>query len=582
MTTAHSRRGGRAVALVALFAGLALGLLSATSAPRAAAAPRAQKDDKAPKPPTTDHKLVGAAVCQDCHNKEEFVKDPPPEKLPVLTRQTQGNQFIRLWENAVWQGHDLHSVAYKNLLTSNTLKGKGVANATAERMEKNLRRSRGDEKYTVANDVACLACHASVSKAAVVKEPLKTWERKDFNTIDGVGCEMCHGHGSGYQQKHQESELVDNPPAEGPERLVPWREWAPTAKKEWGLIDLRDHVTATNQCASCHIGNLADGRFVTHEMYAAGHPPLPPLDLMAYSREQPRHWGLPNELPYFDKLLKKDAKKAEAVFHVRGGESHSVRRFVESTVAGLAASAVLTGQLAEQSKDDGLDFAAFDCASCHHNLKYPSDRQERGYLGVAGRPLFRPANFALTKAVLKHAATLDKDVQASYDALLVTEKQLLESFKQKSLGDTDKVMKATAGIKQWADQTVAKLSKVKYDAAASKSLLADLIALGQQPIADPEVAQLYLWGVETLALAGVDTKTVTELPKPLADLGAKLKPYVVTRLRDDNRYPFEVKPGGSGPKMSAVDARIGERMEVFNNFKFLAFKKGFEEFPLGK
>jgi hypothetical protein len=578
MTTAHSRRGGRAVGMAGLVGGLVLGLLAAAGGPRAATAQDEKKG--APKPPSLDHKLVGAAVCQECHNREKLATAPnDPDSLPVLYKQTQGNQFIRLWENAVWQAHDLHSMAYKNLLTKETVKGKDVPNATAERMEKNLRRSRGDEKYIAANDAQCRACHASAKKAHTDKDPLKT---ADFITIDGVGCEMCHGLGSGYQQKHQESELLDNPEPEGPQRLVPWREWAPAAKKEWGLIDLRDHVTATNQCASCHIGNLADGRFVTHEMYAAGHPPLPPLDLMAYSREQPRHWGLPSELPFFDKLLKRDAKKAETVFHVRGGESHTVRRFVESTIAGLAASAVLTGQLAEQSKDVGLDFAAFDCASCHHNLKYPSDRQERGYLGVAGRPLFRPANFALSKAVLKHAATLDKDVQTSYDALLATEKQLLESFKQKSLGDNEKVIKATAGIKQWADQTVAKLSKVKYDDAVAKSLLADLIALGQQPIADPEVAQLYLWGVETLVLAGVDTKTVTELPKPLANLGTQLKPYVVTRLRDDNRYPFEVKPGGNGPKMSAVDARIGERMDVFNNFKFGVFKKAFEEFPLGK
>jgi hypothetical protein len=34
------------------------------------------------------------------------------------------------------------------------------------------------------------------------------------------------------------------------------------------------------RCTSCHVGREADGRFVTHEMYAAGHPPLPPLEIL--------------------------------------------------------------------------------------------------------------------------------------------------------------------------------------------------------------------------------------------------------------------------------------------------------------
>jgi predicted methyltransferase len=46
-------------------------------------------------------------------------------------------------------------------------------------------------------------------------------------------------------------------------------------------------------------------------MYAAGHPPLPPLDLIAYTREQPRHWGLPSEMPYLKNLAEKHPENAQ-------------------------------------------------------------------------------------------------------------------------------------------------------------------------------------------------------------------------------------------------------------------------------
>ena len=35
-------------------------------------------------------------------------------------------------------------------------------------------------------------------------------------------------------------------------------------------------------CLSCHLGNAREGRVVTHEMYAAGHPPLPGFEHMGH------------------------------------------------------------------------------------------------------------------------------------------------------------------------------------------------------------------------------------------------------------------------------------------------------------
>jgi hypothetical protein len=396
---------------------------------------------------------------------------------------------------------------------------------------------------------------------------------------------MCHGHGSLYQQKHQESRLTKAGAPPGAVRVVDWREADPAVKDKWGLVNLRDAATAENRCASCHIGNLADGRFVTHEMYAAGHPPLPPLDLIAYTREQPRHWGLPSELGFFAWLTKTDAPKAEAVFSVRAGESHVARRFAESTVAGLAAAATLTGQLAEVGKDDGLDYAAFDCASCHHNLKYPSDRQERGYAGKPGRPLFRPAAFALTRVVVEHAAGMKDgaDLGRALEALNAAEKSLALAFTTKTFGDAAKIVAASAELKKWSDDTLKKLAAVRYTPAETEKLLAKVVEATQKPVADPEVAQLFTWAYETLVLAETKPAADKKPPAAVTDLQAKLADIVVTRLRPHAAFYYEVEGGTPGPTVEPVNDRIGDRMKVFNSFQDKPFRKAFQDTkPAGK
>jgi hypothetical protein len=594
MTTEQARRGGRMVALTGAFVGLALALVAAAAPTRAAGA---QKDDKKIEKkefplPAAGQKAewVGAAVCQGCHTD--------PAANAALLKQTLGTEFVRLTENKVWGTHDLHSTAYKNILTSRAAEvkdGSNKANPTAQKMEDHLRRVKG-ENYTVSSDTACLACHSTVAKP-VNEVPPSKWTPDSFIGIDGVGCEMCHGHGSLYQQKHQESRLAKVGAPPGAVRVVDWRDADPTVKEKWGLVDLRDAPTAATRCASCHVGNLAEGRFVTHDMFAAGHPPLPPLDLVAYTREQPRHWGLPSEMPYLKYMAEKHPDAALSVFHVREGESHVARRFVESTVATLRESVQLGGQLAatEQAKVEGLDYAAFDCASCHHNLKYPSDRQDRGYLGKPGRPLYRPATFALTKVVVAHAAALEggADLKGSYEALLAAEKKLADAFTDKSLGDPAKVIAATGDIVKWSDDALKKLAAVRYTSKATQDLLAKLTDAARQepknpdptkrPVADPEVAQLYTWAAETLLLDLVpgtrdakDPKKVTP-PKEVTELRKKLDGIVVTRLRPHAAFYYEVEGGTPGPTVQPVDERIGSRMDIFNSFQGAPFRKAFAE-----
>lgn len=589
MTTGYAGRtgrAGRAAGLAAAFAGLAIGLWAAVGPPRTA---HAQPPGGAYPRPTADDKkrlsLIGAAECKACHSED----DPASKEL---YQQTKGFEFVRLWENKVWSAHDLHSTAYRSLLTDRTVKNKKDApNATAQRMEDRLRKYKG-ETYTVAGDVACLACHASVRQPADLLPPA-AWKAASFSTADGVGCEMCHGHGSLYQNRHRDSREVDAKDGEA-SRVVDWRDAAPGTKREWGLTDLRDPAVAAATCASCHIGNKDEGRFVTHDMYAAGHPPLPPMDLLAYSREQPRHWGLPAEMPYLTKLAASNPAKAFEVFHVRAGESHVARRFAEAALATLGATATLGEQLADDAKkkNDGLDFAAFDCYSCHHDLKYPSERQDRGYVGRPGRPLYRPAAFALARLVLDHASGMDKGeglkgAPAELDKL---ELELADAFTVKTYGDPDKVRAATAKLAKWTAEARKKLEPVRYTPAEVTKLFNKVVAAGadpKRPVGDPEVAQLYTWAVETLYLDLYKPVNKKEPPAELVKLTKNLEGSVVARLRPKTAFYYEQQasgplPGQTNGRDDSVDHRLKERMDTFNSFRGAPFRKAFMELKAPK
>src|SRR5947209_9038065 len=77
-----------------------------------------------------------------------------------------------------------------------------------------------------------------------------------------------------------------------------WRGVASQAKEEqYRMADPCDPRKRSKTCASCHVGNSDEGKVVTHAMYAAGHPPLPSLEIATFSDEMPRHWQYLKEKP---------------------------------------------------------------------------------------------------------------------------------------------------------------------------------------------------------------------------------------------------------------------------------------------
>ncbi|HUR53343.1 MAG TPA: multiheme c-type cytochrome, partial [Gemmataceae bacterium] len=299
-------------------------------------------------------KGVSAAIdnCRACHSGADAIG------ARGFVGRFKSNEFILLDETKTWDAHDPHSRAY-DVLTSDL----------GKQMKENL-------GYAVENDTRCLTCHATD-----VKPDAKPKTPTDFHKADGVSCVACHGIQEAWQSRHWKE------PRDGD--AIEWRTLSPKEKADAGMTDLRNPAVRGQLCASCHVGSAKEGKVVTHEMYAAGHPPLPPFELATFQKGQPPHWAHPTDtrLKFFHDdtqgmAIKKNANWRWELFRFHAGEVSAARDVVSGAIASLLAEARQIQGDAEGHETpewEGVDFARFDCYACHHDLKVPSARQERGY-----------------------------------------------------------------------------------------------------------------------------------------------------------------------------------------------------------
>jgi hypothetical protein len=285
--------------------------------------------------------LIPADNCNRCHSHpENFKRDVDAGRL-----------LCRMNEATTWTGDDKHRIAYLVLQGDR-------AKAMGERLG-----------IKVTESTSCTNCHSTNIPGADQSENFVREE-------NGVSCVACHGAAIDWVQKHQ----FPNDPE--------WRKNTRRQKEElYGMTDLWDPVTRATKCASCHIGNPGEEKVVTHAMYAAGHPPLPGLETATFSEAQPRHWQYLRE-------------KSEAIQKVLGFNPDKREQTDLVVASGIVALREAMRLYAAEAGDDRLvkepatrwpDFARFDCYACHHDLKVPSWRQERGYAGrTPGRPTTPP------------------------------------------------------------------------------------------------------------------------------------------------------------------------------------------------
>ncbi len=225
-----------------------------------------------------------------------------------------GNPGTKGSEYTTWLLRDPHSRAYEVLLGERS-----------RRIEKELKRLPDLASAHPEQSALCLNCHVAPGIAAATRQPR-------FSPADGVGCESCHG------------------PAE--KWLGPHRSWKHsteserrTAYTESGMAWLSDPAARVRACAACHVGTAAAD--VNHDLIAAGHPRLT-FEYSAYLAHLPPHWDAAAE------------RKRHPDFEARSW-----------AIGQVAVARAALGLLVARAKPGKPwpEFAEYNCASCHRDLK---------------------------------------------------------------------------------------------------------------------------------------------------------------------------------------------------------------------
>ena len=331
-------------------------------------------------------KLEDVDYCSGCHLQPK----------PSLSG-TSDTSFSRQDETKFWIENDKHCIARRRveplsvdelIEEADRLRGKlgieavprdwfGASNVLSRRICNKL-------KYDVKTDAGygkfrdnCLTCHGGYRGAADdAKFAL------DGDAQPGISCNYCHqtdGHKmvkGDWSQQHTDT------------RSSEWRLAPPEEKSKAGMRDLVTITTQASLCFDCHVGNLKENKFVTHEMYAAGHPPLPSIELETFCGEMPQHWRSPAQL--YESLSEFENRDQYFATNYPGLKQNPKDVFwnTRKMVIGMltARKKALEMYIDASSSGHWANYSLYDCSACHHELESTSQRQLRGFPGAPGRP----------------------------------------------------------------------------------------------------------------------------------------------------------------------------------------------------
>lgn len=415
------------------------------------------QDNAAPQP-----KFQGLRSCVPCHNEDT-------SRSSIFAALNP--EFCSLNEIATFE-RDKHRLAYE-LLTG----------PLGLQMQKILAIANDDEDYKVTEDRNCLSCHANWHwKEGFDKPP-----QFEF----GVTCESCHGASSLW---------------EGPHDAPEWRKESPKVKEEkYGFIDVRNPIGRAKQCFSCHIGNVQEGKVVTHEMYAAGHPPLPGIEIESFTEQMPSHWRFlqeKGEFTFRDEYVKANFPGVEH------DPLTDLPRTKSTLIGGVMAMREALNLFASQANDESStaawpELAVFDCAACHHDLASPGWRQKRGYgSSIPGRPQMFVWPEALIKASIRHrAGDDDAKFEADWQAFHGSMEKLRRSLDRRPFGapaDLKAAVLDEDGLIAWLDGLAQDLFTSRVQQADAKRVLGTLSNLSPESYPDYHTARQLAWAIRTI------------------------------------------------------------------------------------
>lgn len=424
-------------------------------------APVAQSVAIAQDPPeNTTPRYLGIGSCFPCHER-------PLDRNSLFN--VANREFCTLNEGIVFYG-DKHRQAYE-LLKSDL----------GKHMEEILARSRNEPDYKVTADKQCLTCHANYRLDEDFEQPMFEF---------GVTCESCHGPSSLWKTPHED-------PA--------WRKRSAEEKEQkFGMIDVRNPMRRAQQCFSCHIGNVKEGKVVTHEMYAAGHPPLPGIEIETFIQEMPSHWRTlseKGEFKYRNEFL--DANYPGQGKQPLNDLIRTKSVIIGGTMALRESVNLFASQAVAQDSQAWPELAVFDCTACHHDLAAPAWRQKRGYgQSLPGRPQMFTWPEALVKLGIRQRAGDDDAVfQKDWDAYHSKMEELRRVLDRRPFGAPEAIQAVTMGddgLIAWLDQLANDVFKSPVNKKDAQRTLQTLVALPADEYPDFHSARQLAWAIRTI------------------------------------------------------------------------------------
>jgi hypothetical protein len=383
----------------------------------------------------------GISACSQCHTK-------PGEPEPVL---------CRCIEASIWGTKDKHRDAFQVLLSDRAREIGALLKI----------------KAPVWEEKSCVSCHGVLIEDAKLRH-------RTFKAEDGVSCAACHGAFKEWVALHGDVLERDN-----------WRSYSRKVKEEkYGMRDLWDPAKRARLCASCHLGNAAEGKVITHAMYGAGHPPLPSVEVATFSEAMPRHWQYVKEKkPEVQKVLHLD--RDEAAFEQTKLVAVSGVVMLREALDLLASQASVAAQGADP-RVAWPDLAQFDCAACHQELLKPRWRPKRGAGGKPGRPLLRRWPAELTEVVLDQLAK--EETMAFRNKLL----GIQQTLGARPFGRPADIALAARQMADWLDQQISKVSAAKCNRATATRLLRRLCTIPPEGAPDYDSARQRLWAIRII------------------------------------------------------------------------------------
>ena len=467
---------------------LTIAVVCASTARGEPPAPRNAKD-RLGTPASGQRKVIGLrdSNCLACHGNATPKSEP--ELSPDLGSRGSDGWFLGD-EILTWNLHDHHYHAFSILL-----------NEQSRQIAKHLGivdQQTGES--LVHRDRRCLSCHSSLPvEQMTLKDNLVQEETaSDPRYTIGVSCEACHGPAGkgangadGWGVAHTKREFE-------PAHSGTWRTLSPQKKfDDYGYWDIHSTRTQTRVCLSCHLGNAEQQKVITHEMYAAGHPPLPSFELSQFIHQMPRHWRRLDEKPkeLRDEFLEQTRTQRDSgsfpVEYDPKGLAVPKATMIAALVT-LEESMHLTADLLNDPADTAQpELANYACFGCHHELVRDGWRKTRRLTTTPGRPTLHEWPFALASIV---ATSQFHDIA---DAPLKAEIGLVAAaLNSQPYGNATELRNATRSLATAAESQARRLSVLTIDRQRADDLLRGIARFASTESVDYDSARQFIWAYE--------------------------------------------------------------------------------------